>query len=171
MTAKTRQIPGTTFRSLVAYRSADNSVVHTKIYDALGKYLGTVQKVGKTRVRPGGWKVWGSSVMGAEFSTLAEAARRLAGVDAPSTPKTPEFPDTEEGARALISEAMSEEAATALLARLDRGTAALVPDSAVTGVWGLIDTNYQARIVLYLIDGDFEADENWVDEVIRTHAL
>lgn len=86
-------------------------------------------------------------------------------------PKAPEFPDTEEGARALISEAMSEEAATALLARLDRGTAALVPDSAVTGVWGLIDTNYQARIVLYLIDGDFEADENWVDEVIRTHAL
>lgn len=85
--------------------------------------------------------------------------------------EAPRFFDTAEGARSLIEWALDRKAAEALLARIDRATCRLVPDPSVPFVWGVLDTNGKARVVLYLIDGDFEADENWLGEVARTHEL
>lgn len=73
----------------------------------------------------------------------------------------PTFPDTREGAKALIRYAVAAEWRVPVLMSLDSGSSRLVPDPQVQGVWGVLDTDDTARMVLYMGEADFEMDTEW----------
>lgn len=70
------------------------------------------------------------------------------------------YDDTEVGAKGLIAETIVN--GEQVLKAIAEGRASLVPDPQVTNVWGVRDADGKVRAVLYLAEGDFEADEEWL---------
>lgn len=78
----------------------------------------------------------------------------------------PTFADTRDGALALINWQYDWDAVQKINQDLNDGTAQLIPDPQVAGVWGLVGPSGRVLAILYTKDADTEEADVFEDRYL-----